>query len=51
MTDEEMSTLIEVAHRNGIRVTAHNGSNEAARQALRFGIDGFEHGYHLELEC
>jgi imidazolonepropionase-like amidohydrolase len=48
MTDEEMSTLIEVAHRNGIRVTAHNGSNEAARQALRFGIDGFEHGYHLD---
>lgn len=48
MTDEEMSTLIEVAHRNGIRVTAHNGSNEAARQALKFGIDGFEHGYHLD---
>jgi imidazolonepropionase-like amidohydrolase len=50
MTDEEMSVLIEVAHRNGIRVTAHNGSNEAARQALRFGIDGFEHGYHLKLD-
>jgi imidazolonepropionase-like amidohydrolase len=49
MTDEEMSTLIEVAHRNGIKVTAHNGSNEAARQALRFGIDGFEHGYHLDV--
>ena len=48
MTDEEMSILIETAHRNGIRVTAHNGSNEAARQALRFGIDGFEHGYHLD---
>jgi len=48
MTDEEMSTLIEVAHRNGIKVTAHNGSNEAAKQALRFGIDGFEHGYHLD---
>ena len=47
MTDEEMSTLIEVAHRNGIKVTAHNGSNEAAKQALKFGIDGFEHGYHL----
>jgi imidazolonepropionase-like amidohydrolase len=47
MTDEEMSTLIEVAHRNGIRVTAHNGSNVAAEQALRYGIDGFEHGYHL----
>ncbi|HEY3850555.1 MAG TPA: amidohydrolase family protein [Steroidobacteraceae bacterium] len=50
MTDEEMSTLIEVAHRNGIKVTAHNGSNEAARQAMRFGIDGFEHGYHLNVE-
>jgi imidazolonepropionase-like amidohydrolase len=50
MTDEEMSVLIEVAHRNGIRVTAHNGSNEAARQALRFGIDGFEHGYHLNVD-
>jgi imidazolonepropionase-like amidohydrolase len=48
MTDEEMSTLIDVAHRNGIKVTAHNGSSEAARQALRFGIDGFEHGYHLD---
>ncbi len=47
MTDEEMSTLIEVAHRNGIKVAAHNGSNAAAEQALRFGIDGFEHGYHL----
>jgi imidazolonepropionase-like amidohydrolase len=50
MTDAEMSTLIEVAHRNGIRVTAHNGSNEAAKQALRFGIDGFEHGYHLNVD-
>jgi imidazolonepropionase-like amidohydrolase len=49
MTDEEMSTLIEVAHRNGIKVTAHNGSSEAAHQALKFGIDGFEHGYHLDL--
>ncbi len=48
MTDEEMSTLIEVAHRNGIPVTAHNGSVAAAQQALRFGIDGFEHGYHLD---
>jgi imidazolonepropionase-like amidohydrolase len=45
-----MSTLIEVAHRNGIKVTAHNGSNEAAKQALKFGIDGFEHGYHLNKE-
>jgi imidazolonepropionase-like amidohydrolase len=49
MTDEEMSTLIEVAHRNGIKVTAHNGSSVAAHQAMKFGIDGFEHGYHLDM--
>jgi imidazolonepropionase-like amidohydrolase len=57
MTDEERSTLIEVAHRNGIKVTvrngikvtAGNGSSEAAHQALKFGVDGFEHGYHLDL--
>jgi len=49
MTDEEMSTLIEVAHRNGIPVTAHNGSVAAAQQALRFGVNGFEHGYHLDV--
>jgi imidazolonepropionase-like amidohydrolase len=48
MTDEELATLIEVAHRNGVKVTAHNGSAVAAAQALKFGIDGFEHGYHLD---
>lgn len=48
MTDEEMKTLIEVAHRNGIKVTAHNGSSAAAHQAMQFGIDCFEHGYHLD---
>lgn len=47
MTNDELSVLIDVAHRNGVRVTAHNGSPEAAMQALTYGIDGFEHGYHL----
>lgn len=47
MTDDELSTLIEVAHRNGIPVTAHNGSPQAAEQSLNFDIDCFEHGYHL----
>jgi imidazolonepropionase-like amidohydrolase len=48
MTDDELRTLIEVAHRNGVKVTAHNGSIAAAQQALKFGIDCFEHGYHLD---
>lgn len=47
MTDAEIGTAIEVAHRSGAKVTAHNGSSEAALQALKFGIDGFEHGYYL----
>ncbi|WP_052071746.1 amidohydrolase family protein [Sphingopyxis sp. MWB1] len=50
MTDAELSTVLEVAHRNGVKVTAHNGSSEAAMQALKFGIDCFEHGYHLNDE-
>lgn len=50
MTDEELEILIEVAHRNNVRVTAHNGSPQAAMQALDFGIDCFEHGYHLTEE-
>ena len=48
MTDEEMKTLVEVAHRNNMKVTAHNGSVEAAAQALKYGIDCFEHGYFLD---
>lgn len=47
MTDEELRTLIDVAHRNGVKVTAHNGSAEAATQSLAMGINCFEHGYHL----
>lgn len=47
MTQEEMKTVIEVAHRNGVKVTAHNGSPIAADEALALGIDCFEHAYHL----
>lgn len=50
MTDEELSTIIEAARRNNVKITAHNGSSVAAEQALKFGIDGFEHGYHLNLQ-
>lgn len=47
MTHDEMEMVIEVAHRNGARVTAHNGSPVAADEALELGIDCFEHAYHL----
>lgn len=44
---EEMRTVIDVAHRNGVKVTAHNGSPVAADEAIALGIDCFEHAYHL----
>jgi imidazolonepropionase-like amidohydrolase len=48
MMPEELQTVIDVAHRNGVPVTAHNGSPSAADEALAAGIDGFEHGYGLK---
>ncbi|RYD60099.1 MAG: amidohydrolase family protein [Sphingomonadales bacterium] len=47
MTDAELRVGIEVAHRNGVKVTAHNGSPIAAMKAMDYGIDCFEHGYFL----
>jgi len=47
MTDDELAAIIDVAHRNGVKVTAHNGSDVAAQDAMRLGVDGFEHGYHF----
>jgi imidazolonepropionase-like amidohydrolase len=47
LTPQEMRTVIDVAHRNGVKVTAHNGSPVAAEEAIALGIDCFEHAYHL----
>ncbi|MBB5686874.1 amidohydrolase family protein [Sphingobium boeckii] len=49
-TDEEMKIAIEVAHRNGVKVTGHTGSPQASEYALKQGIDGFEHGYFFTPE-
>jgi imidazolonepropionase-like amidohydrolase len=48
MMPEELRMVIDVAHRNGVPVIAHNGSPSAADEALAAGIDGFEHGYGLK---
>lgn len=46
-TDDELNTAIEVAHRNGMKVTGHTGSPVSADTAMNAGIDSFEHGYFL----
>lgn len=46
-TDDELTTAIEVAHRNGVKVTGHSGSPIASDAAIDAGIDAFEHGYFL----
>lgn len=45
MLKEELQVAIETAHRSGVQITAHNGSPEAADEAISLGIDGFEHAY------
>lgn len=47
MLQEELKAVVEAAHRNNIKVIAHNGSPAAADEALALGVDGFEHGYFL----
>ncbi|MGH9324445.1 MAG: amidohydrolase family protein [Vicinamibacteria bacterium] len=50
MTPEEISAVIDSAHRYGRKVTAHSGSPQATRVAVDAGIDCIEHGYFLDRE-
>ena len=47
MTPEEMSAVIDAAHRFGAKVAAHSGSSAATDVAIDAGIDSIEHGYTL----
>lgn len=47
LTRDELEAVTEMAHRHGVKVTAHSGSPEATREAVAAGIDGIEHGYFL----
>jgi imidazolonepropionase-like amidohydrolase len=42
-TSEEMTFLVEEAHRRGLPVTAHAHGLPAVEQALAAGVDGLEH--------
>ena len=43
LQDDEMTTIIELAHSHGLRVTAHSGG-ESAHRAVVAGVDCIEHG-------
>lgn len=50
MTRAEMSTVIEEAHRLGLKVAAHAEGLEGLRIAVEEGVDTIEHGFSLHRE-
>lgn len=47
MTKDEVAAVTEMAHRHGMKVTAHSGSPGATLEAIDAGLDCVEHGYYL----
>lgn len=47
LTRDELEAVTEIAHRHGVKVTAHSGSPQATREAVEAGVDAIEHGYFL----
>lgn len=43
LDDDEMATIVEIAHSHGLKVTAHSGG-ESAHRAVMAGVDCIEHG-------
>ncbi|MBK0417491.1 amidohydrolase family protein [Leucobacter sp. CSA1] len=50
LTDDEMRSVIGVAHAWGRKVTAHAGPAEVIARAVELGLDCVEHGYELTPE-
>lgn len=44
---EELTAIVEEAHRGRVKVAAHTYSDEAARLAIYIGVDSIEHGLYL----
>jgi imidazolonepropionase-like amidohydrolase len=47
MTKDEIEAVTDIAHRHGVKVTAHSSSAPATLAAIDAGIDCIEHGYFL----
>lgn len=51
LTQEEVNALVDQAHTMGKRIAAHAHGAEAAKRAVRAGIDSIEHGSFLDNEA
>ncbi len=49
-TKEEFQTLVDEAHRAGLKVAAHTYSDSAARLAIEVGVNSIEHGLYIQEE-
>ncbi len=50
MSDAELTSLVETAHRLGRQVAAHAHGTDGVNAALRAGVDSIEHGTFLDAE-
>lgn len=50
LTLDEMETLVQEAHKNGLKVATHSHDSNAIKIAILGGTDSLEHGTHLNNE-
>ncbi|WEK00837.1 MAG: amidohydrolase family protein [Candidatus Sphingomonas phytovorans] len=50
MSDAELTSIVETAHRLGRKVAAHAHGTDGVNAALRAGVDSVEHGTYLDAE-
>jgi imidazolonepropionase-like amidohydrolase len=43
----EMKAIVETAHANGLKVTAHSTGGASMASAIKAGVDGIEHAYYV----
>ena len=48
LSEEEIASMIAIAHEAGMKVMAHGNGNRSVRAAIAAGVDTLEHGNYLE---
>jgi imidazolonepropionase-like amidohydrolase len=51
LSDEELRTIVEEAHRNRVKVAAHAHGREGILAAVAAGVDSIEHGSQIDAEA